>query len=438
VIDVLLRRALSALTCGLVVTAAGVLWAGPASADQVRDGQWYLGTLGVRQAWSITKGAGIKVGVIDSGVDGSIPDLRGAVGAGTDVSGNDNGQQPVDGDNHGTNVASVLAGRGHGPGHSAGVIGTAPAATIIPASYAVATGDDKSPDAIRWAVDHGVTVLNLSYVSDFPGQQDAVRYAESKDVVVVASTGDVFAGSERNTMLPPAALPGVLAVTGVDENLKSDPGAVVGKGTAIAAPFSTTPSNKFSGSAKTGLPVANPRNDPSGAYIERTGTSLSAPIVAGIVALVRQQFPDLDAANVINRIIKTATPAGGSVPNDTYGYGIINAYKALTATVPKVSANPLGSLVSGGSSSSPSTAPSGQSSTASAPGSPTADSSAPAQSSSPPPAASSADGSSGLGAGAWVGIAAIVLVAAGLIAWLLSRNRRPPPGLGPPNYAPGR
>jgi membrane-anchored mycosin MYCP len=191
------------------------------------------------------------------------------------------------------------------------------------------------------------------------------------------------------------------------------------------------------------LPVANPSHDPSGAYIERTGTSFSAPIVAGIVALVRQKFPDLDAANVINRIIKTATPAGGAVPNDTYGYGIINAYKAVTATVPKVSANPLGSLVSGGASGSPTTAASGPASTASSPTSPTAGTSAPAQSASQPasasaspPASSSADSSSGLGAGAWVGIAAIVLVAAALIAWLLSRNRRPPPGVGPPGYGP--
>jgi membrane-anchored mycosin MYCP len=444
VIGVQLRRAVSVVTVGFLVATSAVVWAGPASADQVRDGQWYLDKLHVRQAWSISKGAGVKIGVIDSGVDGTIPDLRDAVVAGKNFSGGGNGEQPVDHDNHGTNVGSVLAGRGHGSGNADGVIGTAPAASIISASYSTNTATDASPQAIRWAVDHGATVLNLSYITRVPGQEDAVRYAESKDVVVVASTGDVAAGGEATHLLQPASLPGVLAVTGIDENLKIDPGATVGSHTGIAAPFSTTPSNPNSGEATTGLPVANPSGFSSGPYIDRTGTSFSAPIVAGVVALVRQKFPDLDAANVINRVLKTATPAGGAVPNNTYGYGIVDAYKALTANVPKVTANPLGSLVTTSGSGSPSassapgsTTPSSapvSSAPSSAPGSATSGSStlpsAPSSAATSSSAASASD-SSGLGTGAWIAIVAIVVVAIGLIVWLLSRNRQPRPG-GPP------
>jgi membrane-anchored mycosin MYCP len=439
VIGVRLRCAVSALATGALVTAAGLVWAVPASADQVQNGQWYLTKLGVRQAWSITKGRGVKVAVIDSGVDGSVADLRGAVVAGRAFSSGDDGQAPVDGNNHGTNVGSLVAGRGHGAGHASGVLGTAPAARIITASFAIGHSTDDSPQAIRWAVDNGAKVLNLSYNSTFPGQEDAVRYAEAKDVVVVAATGDTFAAGQRNRVGMPASFPGVLAVTGVDQNLKSDPGAVIGAGTAIAAPFSTTPSNPDSGAATTGLPVANPSGAPAGAYIERTGTSLSAPIVAGIVALVRAKFPDLDAANVINRVLKTATPAGGSVPNGTYGYGVVNALAALTANVPEVVENPLGSLVTSapsGSVSSPaprSSTPPASSSPNS--GSPAPGSTAPAPSTSSAPAASSAD-SSGLGAGAWIAIIAIVLIAAAVIVWLLTRNRTPPPGAAPPGYAP--
>ena len=72
--------------------------------------------------------------------------------------------------------------------------------------------------------------------------------------------------------------------------------------------------------------------------------SLAAPVIAGMVALIRAKYPTMDAANVINRLIKTAKPAGGATPNDHYGYGIPNVAKALTAHVASVSQNPLGSL----------------------------------------------------------------------------------------------
>ena len=74
------------------------------------------------------------------------------------------------------------------------------------------------------------------------------------------------------------------------------------------------------------------------------GTSGATPIVAGIVALVRAAYPNLDAANVINRVLVTATPVTDKNPDPLYGYGIVNAQRALTAEVPLVSANPLGSI----------------------------------------------------------------------------------------------
>lgn len=410
----------------MLAWAASLAQAATARADAIQASQWYLDKLGVRHAWTISKGAGVVVGVIDSGVDGSVPDLSGVVVGGADFSGagSQNGQKPVEPDgSHGTNVASLIAGHGHGPGHSAGILGTAPAAHLLSASYASLTNPDNTPAAIRWAVDHGAKVLSLSYTSPDPGEKAAVRYAQSKDVVVVASTGDTFV-SQRVGLEAPAVLPGVVAVTGIDENLKSDPAATIGRGTALAAPFSTTPTNPDSARAKVGLEVADPRGDVNGPYQQRVGTSFSAPIVAGIVALVRAHFPHLDAANVINRLVKTATPAGGSVPNSTYGYGIVNAYKALTAQVAPVTANPLGSLVpSGGSSTPPS---------ASSTPPPSVAQSAPPPVSSAPPAAGS--GSSGLGAGAWAAIAAVIVVAAVVIGVLVGRSRRPravPPGNWP-------
>jgi subtilisin family serine protease len=83
---------------------------------------------------------------------------------------------------------------------------------------------------------------------------------------------------------------------------------------------------------------------PDGGYVRWSGTSAAAPLVSGLVALVRAAYPDLDAANVINRVIRTADPKGEEVPSPLYGYGIIDPVAALTAEVEAVEANPLGSL----------------------------------------------------------------------------------------------
>ena len=121
-----------------------------------------------------------------------------------------------------------------------------------------------------------------------------MRYAESKDVVLVAGTGD----EGINFVGIPAALPGVVAVAGIDRTLKVDPNSDFGHGVAIVGPFATTPS--------VGIPVANRVGDPLGSHTLDSGVSLAAPIIAGMVALIRAKFPTMDAANVINRLIKTA------------------------------------------------------------------------------------------------------------------------------------
>jgi subtilisin family serine protease len=428
---VVIRRTCAFAVAAVLAAATVVVVAPAASADAVQRSEWYLSALGVKKAWTQTQGRGVLVGVVDTGVDGTTADLRGSVVGGADFSGvgASNGQKPLPPDpSHGTNVASLIAGHGHGPGGSAGILGTAPQAHLLTASFQFSP--DNSPAAIKWLVDHGAKVINLSFGSSSSAEQSAIRYAESKDVVVVAASGDAFV-TQRNGLQPPASFPGVVAVTGVDQNMNSDPAASIGPGTAIAAPFSTTPTNPNTSRAKVGLTVANPRNAGAGGYEQRSGTSFSAPIVAGIVALIRSKYPSLDAANVINRLIKTATPAGGSAPNNTYGYGIVNADRALTANVPQVTKNPLGSLApsvppsSSGSSapSTPSSSSAGRpASSPAAPGSPTLSS---------PPVVSQPPSSSGPGAGVWVAIVVVVVIVAVLLGVLANRRRRPPRAMPP-------
>lgn len=344
-----LARALTACAAvlALALGPAAVAEAGGARAsvptiartDQVRDLEYWLADYGFAQAWKTTKGAGVKVAVIDTGVDGSVADLAGAVVGGTDVSGVGaaNGQKPLgDGDSadHGTWVASLLAGRGTGP--TSGVLGAAPEASILTASVALGkaigpvSSDDQIAEAIRWAVDNGAKVINMSLTRntlDWPTSwDDAFQYAFSHDVVVVAAAGN--RGSGTTEVGAPATIPGVLTVAGVDRQGKASFDAS-SQGITIGV---SAPSEQLVGVS------------PGGGYVQWEGTSGAAPLVSGAVALVRAAHPELKAPDVIERIIKTARPAGGSVPSPIYGYGLLDAAAAVTASVPHVTENPMGDL----------------------------------------------------------------------------------------------
>ncbi|MDF0512913.1 S8 family serine peptidase [Agromyces sp. H3Y2-19a] len=335
-------RATAATSAVAVVAAVAVALGGaaPAHADTVRDYEYWLGDYGFTTAWSTTQGKGVTVAIIDTGVNGNVTELRGVVKGGTDVSGlgSPDGQTPVgdpDESAHGTMVASLLAGRGTGEGN--GVIGVAPEADLLTVSVAFGqdTGAAKSNDeqiaeGVKWAVDNGADVINMSLTRntrDWPESwDDAFTYAFEHDVVVVAAAGN--RGNGTTEVGAPATIPGVLAVAGVDKE----------KNASLDA-----------SSQGITLGVAAPSEDlvgvrPDGRVAIWSGTSGAAPLVSGLVALVRAEYPDLDAANVINRVIQTADPDGHEVPSPLYGHGLIDPVAALEADVEPVDANPLGSL----------------------------------------------------------------------------------------------
>jgi subtilisin family serine protease len=325
-------RGLKALVAGAVALTLVVVAAGPASADSIRDQEYWLAGYGFTTAWNTTKGAGVTVAVIDTGVDGSVPDLTGVVTGGTDVSGvgSPDGQKPIGDDNeHGTLVASMLAGHGHGSG--AGVIGVAPAAKILAVSVGFGVGtvdsDTQIANAVRWSVDHGANVINMSLTRNTldwpPSWDDAFLYAMEHNVVIVAAAGN--RGSGTTEVGAPATMPGVVTVAGVDRN---------GKASFDASSQGIT------------LSVAAPSEDlvgagPGGGYYTWAGTSGATPIVAGLLALIIASHPGIAAGNAINRLTATATPAGSAI---TYGSGLINAAKAVTAAVATVKTDPADDL----------------------------------------------------------------------------------------------
>lgn len=308
----------------------GVAWAGP---DQVPPWQWHLSYLHVPQAQRISTGSGITVAVIDSGVDAGHPDLAGRVMAGRDFSATvDDPDTTHDHRGHGTAMAGVIAATGTGLTHAHGI---APGARLLSIKVLDNVPDNAtSPDAtlglaIEYAVNSGATVINMSLGGEGPAGQetlDAVRYALDHNVVVVVAAGNGSGGP----VTEPANIPGVIAVTGISHNGRFWSGSSKGPEAVLAAPaedIGTTAS----------------REVVSDGYEEASGTSCSAAMVSGVAALVRAHFPKLDANNVINRLIRTADDLGPTGRDDQFGFGRVDPVKALTATIPPVTSNPLGS-----------------------------------------------------------------------------------------------
>lgn len=282
-----------------------------------------LAPLQAEQAWEHSTGDGVLVAVLDSGVDAGHPDLADRVLRGRDyVDGSTDGR--VDPVGHGTTVASLVAGGGDP------ATGLAPDATILPVRVLDEQNryEDASTvaDGVRWAVDHGARVINLSLGGRHASTalREALAYAMARDVVVVACNGNAT-GDYRRVWYP-AREPGVIAVSGLVFSGDAParwPESLTGAETVLAAPAVVT-------GAQAG-----------GGYRRVQGTSFSAALVAATAALIRAQWPDLPAGEVVNRLVATAEDLGTPGRNPIFGFGAVDPVGALTERVPRVHTNPL-------------------------------------------------------------------------------------------------
>jgi membrane-anchored mycosin MYCP len=311
------------------VTALGLPASAARAADTAGRGQyvpsaseWWLTDWQVPQkVWPLTQGAGVTVAVVDTGVQASVPDLKGVVVPGGDMLGDPgNGETDFDTqvDGHGTAVAVLIAGQGTGTG----TVGIAPQARILPVHVdtpGVAGDTDDMAAGIEFAASHGASVINISLGVAAPSAtscdsdlQDAVAYAIGRGAVVVAAAGDTnISGSGP---VEPAACAGVLAVGGTEPDGALWPGSVQQPYVSVAAPAD---------------PVDYVGRD--GRYsTDGAGTSASAPLVAGLAALIRSRYPSMPWYQVDQRIIATASLEGSQVPGTAYGYGIVDPAEALS------------------------------------------------------------------------------------------------------------
>jgi type VII secretion-associated serine protease mycosin len=306
-----MRAATGRLGAALLAVVMAPLIAVPAAgADRNRDGQWYLDSLRVAEAQRISKGEGVTVAVIDSGVWAGHPDLKGAVLPGFNALGDGDGRKDTRG--HGTQMAGIIAARGRSGDR--GVLGIAPAAKILPASPALSSL--VVSDAIDWSVEHGAKVINMSFlVLEDDVLAEAVQRAAAADVVLVAGSGNDGQGRQSGYEFP-AAYPEVLAVGATDRAGKAAPFSHAGPQLDLVAP---------------GADVTVANGDPDNAYLRVEGTSVATAIVSGAAALIRAKYPKLSAADVVSALESTATDKGPPGRDDTYGNGELNLVAALRA-----------------------------------------------------------------------------------------------------------
>ncbi|QKV91725.1 type VII secretion-associated serine protease mycosin [Streptomyces sp. NA02950] len=317
------------LAVALAAAGLALLPVAPARADGIQAQEWALDALHIRQAWQTTRGAGTTVAVLDTGVDSDHPDLKGQVLPGKDLIGFGAGPGDRAWARHGTAMAGIIAGRGHGPSGGDGILGVAPRAKILPVRVIL---EDTDPDrkkargsrgaalaeGIRWAADHGADVINLSLGDDSASahperaEDAAVQYALRKGAVVVASAGNGGEKGDRTSY--PAAYPGVIAVTAVDRY-------------GSRAAFSTR--RWYATVCAPGVDVVIA--DPDRRYYEGWGTSAAAAFVSGSVALVRAAHPELSPRQIRQLLVSTAQdgPEGGR--SDELGAGMVDPAAAIEA-----------------------------------------------------------------------------------------------------------
>lgn len=323
-----LLAAAALVLSGLVVTAA------PAQADQCFTGgvdltavPWAQKMLPPEKVAPFATGKGVKVALLDTGVQGDHPALQGHVLPGRDFL-KKGAAADTDCVGHGTGVASMIVGQSP-DGKFKGI---APGVQILPARVVdrdPQAAEDKNSDkavkpedfagAIDWAVSQGADVINMSlkYDTPYPVIEAAVKRAHDAGVVLVASGGndhkdDVYKIKGKDTISYPVGYEGVIGVGAINEAGRRAGMSEIGAWIDLVAP---------------GDLVTYATRD--GKYAITSGTSLSAPFVAATAALIIESHPELKKKPdlIAKRILATASPA----PNDGgYGAGIVDPYRAVT------------------------------------------------------------------------------------------------------------
>ncbi|MET8236749.1 type VII secretion-associated serine protease mycosin [Streptomyces sp. NPDC005078] len=399
---------------GLLLMAVA---ATPAHADSVRSMQWHLDAMKAEEMWATSTGDGVTVAVIDSGVDATNPDLAGQVLKGLNLEHNVSGDEFKDYNGHGTAMAAIIAGTGKSRDGD-GAFGLAPGAKILPirmfnptkaANQAAADRkfNTDAPTAIRYAVDHGAKIVNISLGHETGSQQltDAVKYALDKDSLIFAAVGN--SGDKANMVEYPAGTPGVVGVSAIGKDLRRTDESQYGGQVDLSAPGEDV---VYACAGETGVCRGH-------------GTSDATAIASASAALIWSKHPDWTNNQVLRVMLNTAGgTTSGAERTDYVGYGVVRPRIALKTPGDPGPADeyPLPDLAAA-ESAQPSAKPSKATGSSERDDKPA--SAAPA---------SGTDSDTGLWIGLGIGVAA--LVGAAVTALAIRSRRRKAAAAAPPAY----
>ncbi|WP_327710555.1 S8 family serine peptidase [Streptomyces sp. NBC_00464] len=374
-----------------------------ASADTMRDREWYLDRMQAAEMWKVSTGKGITVAVLDTGVIPSVPELTGKVLPGKNfVDPQLGAHKDVDG--HGTAMAMLIAGNGV---NGQGVKGLAPDAHILPLTVFGSTKESATNSvpalvsAIRYAADSEAKIINMSLAYEYftPEQdeltqiQQAVDYAIQRGKLLLAGTGN--RGDKENSVAYPAASVGVAGIAAVDKTSSVTKYSVSGPQVALAAPGEEIPI--LCGGSQAG-------------YCNSGGTSQATAIASASAALIWSKHPSWTGNQVLRVLMNTAAkPTEGKVPSRYIGYGTVRPRLAVLGDAGDpgpADVNPLVAARTPKQSPSPSASKSGGSGSATASKQPTSSA-----------ASEKSDDGKSTGAIVWiiVGVGAVLVVGAVLL-----------------------
>jgi hypothetical protein len=277
---------------------------------RISGSEWHAAKIGAPAAWDSTSGAGVTIAILDTGVDGTHPDLSAQMVPGWNFYANNSNTSDPHG--HGTWVSGTAGGTNNNGIGVAAIAGGARIMPIVVADSSATAYASTISQGLSYAVDHGARVANISYENLLTSSSviSAAQYMKSKNGLVVVAAGNC--GCNPN-QAPSTAMISVSATDGNDQIASF---SSYGNHVVISAPGNGIYTTTI-----------------GGGYSQGTGTSFSSPIVAATAALMMSANPRLSSTQIESLLYSTATDLGSAGRDIYYGYGRVNAAAAVQAAL---------------------------------------------------------------------------------------------------------